>query len=84
MFHCPVGVWVIEQHAIILSATVRSPTVIICLPLWPLSLAWVGSSSLDKIAAISQTAFSDAISWKKGLVFCLFPKVLIDNNPPLV
>ena len=28
MFHCPVGVWVIEQHAIILSATVRSPTVI--------------------------------------------------------
>ena len=28
MFHCPVGVWVIEQRAIILSATVRSPTVI--------------------------------------------------------
>ena len=28
MFHCPVGVWVIEQHAIILSTTVRSPTVI--------------------------------------------------------
>ena len=27
MFHCPVGVWVIEQHAIILSATVRSPAV---------------------------------------------------------
>ena len=27
MFHCPVGVWVIEQRAIILSATVRSPTV---------------------------------------------------------
>ena len=27
MFHCPAGVWVIEQHAIILSATVRSPTV---------------------------------------------------------
>ena len=27
MFHCPVGFWVIEQHAIILSATVRSPTV---------------------------------------------------------
>ena len=27
MFHCPVGVYVIEQHAIILSATVRSPTV---------------------------------------------------------
>ena len=27
MFHCPVGVWVIEQHAKILSATVRSPTV---------------------------------------------------------
>ena len=27
MFHCPVEVWVIEQHAIILSATVRSPTV---------------------------------------------------------
>ena len=26
-FDCPVGVWVIEQHAIILSATVRSPTV---------------------------------------------------------
>ena len=26
MYHCPVGVWVIEQHAIILSATVRSPT----------------------------------------------------------
>ena len=29
MFHCPVGVWVIEQRAIILSATVRSPTVVI-------------------------------------------------------
>ena len=28
MFHCPVEVWVIEQRAIILSATVRSPTVI--------------------------------------------------------
>ena len=28
MFHCPVGVWVIDQRAIILSATVRSPTVI--------------------------------------------------------
>ena len=27
MFHCPMGVWVIEQHAIILIATVRSPTV---------------------------------------------------------
>ena len=27
MFHCPVGVWIIEQRAIILSATVRSPTV---------------------------------------------------------
>ena len=27
MFHCPVGFWVIEQHAIILSATVRYPTV---------------------------------------------------------
>ena len=26
-FDCPVGVWVIEQHAIILNATVRSPTV---------------------------------------------------------
>ena len=31
MFHCPVGVWVIEQRAIILSATVRSPTVIIAI-----------------------------------------------------
>ena len=29
MFHCPVEVWVIEQRAIILSATVRSPTVYI-------------------------------------------------------
>ena len=29
MFHCPVGVWVIEQHAIISSATVRSPTVLV-------------------------------------------------------
>ena len=28
MFHCPMGVWVIEQRAIIFSATVRSPTVI--------------------------------------------------------
>ena len=27
MFNCPVGVWVIEQHTIILSATARSPTV---------------------------------------------------------
>ena len=27
MFHCPVGVWVIEQRAMILSATVRYPTV---------------------------------------------------------
>ena len=29
MFHCPVGVWNIEQRAIISSATVRSPTVFI-------------------------------------------------------
>ena len=28
MFHCPVGVWLIEQRAIILSATLRSPTVL--------------------------------------------------------
>ena len=28
MFHCPVEVWVIEQRAIIFSATVRSPTVL--------------------------------------------------------
>ena len=28
-FDCPVGVWVIEQRAIMLSATVRSPTVYI-------------------------------------------------------
>ena len=27
-FDCPVGVWVIEQRAIMLSATVRSPTVL--------------------------------------------------------
>ena len=27
MFHYPVGVWVIEQRAIMLSAAVRSPTV---------------------------------------------------------
>ena len=30
MFHCPVGVWVIEQRAIMLSTTVRSPTVHLC------------------------------------------------------
>ena len=29
MHHCPVGVWVIEQRAIILSGTVRAPTVIL-------------------------------------------------------
>ena len=29
MFHCPVGVRVIEQRAIILSVTVRSPTVFV-------------------------------------------------------
>ena len=34
MFHCPVGVCVIEQRAIILSATVRSPTVLIQVPLY--------------------------------------------------
>ena len=27
MFYCPVGIWVIEQRTMILSATVRSPTV---------------------------------------------------------
>ena len=27
MFHCPVGSWVIEQNAVILNATVHSPTV---------------------------------------------------------
>ena len=31
MFHCPVGVWVIEQRAIMLSVTVRSPTVVLIL-----------------------------------------------------
>ena len=29
MFRCPVGVWVIEQRAIMLNATVRSPTVML-------------------------------------------------------
>ena len=28
MFHCPVGVWVIEPHAIMVSATGRTPTVV--------------------------------------------------------
>ena len=28
MFHCPVGVWVIEPHALMVSATVRSPTLV--------------------------------------------------------
>ena len=28
MFHCPMGVWVIEQRAVILIDTVRAPTVI--------------------------------------------------------
>ena len=30
MFHCPVGVGVIEQHAMMLSATVLSSTMEIC------------------------------------------------------
>ena len=34
MFHCPVGVWVIEQHAIIVCATVRSPTVVLDMPVF--------------------------------------------------
>ena len=34
MFHCPVGVWVIEQHAIILSATVRFTTVLTTHVMW--------------------------------------------------
>ena len=29
MHHCPVGVWFTEQRAIILSGTVRAPTVIL-------------------------------------------------------
>ena len=45
-------------------------------------------SPLDKMAAISQTIFSDAFSWKKSLVFWLRKKSLkfvpIDNNPVLV
>ena len=46
--------------------------------------------SLDKIAAISQTTFSNAFSWMKQFDFLLkfyikfVPKVLIDNNPALV
>ena len=38
MFHCPVGVWVIEQRAIIVSATVRSPTVRIQVYTFPITL----------------------------------------------
>ena len=41
---------------------------------------------LDKMAAISQTIFSDAFS-QKNENFCilkLFPKGLINNNPALV
>ena len=45
---------------------------------------------LDKMAAILQTTFSSAFSWKKSLVFCFeflmnfVPKGPIDNNPELV
>ena len=34
MFHCPVGVWIIEQHAMILCGTVPFPTVIVVLSKW--------------------------------------------------
>ena len=46
---------------------------------------------LDKMAAISQTIFSDAFSWMKSFVLKLIkislkfvPKGPIDNNPALV
>ena len=39
-FDCPVGVWVIEQRAIILSAIVRSPTVVNSPHKGPVILQW--------------------------------------------
>ena len=62
MFHCPVGIWVIEQRAIMSSATVRSPTVIFiiflsstqCIPLgcpFPTKLKNVALVSVFKTLA---------------------------------
>ena len=52
--------------------------------------AFINSSPLDKMAAILQTIFSDALSWIKSFAFLLkislmfVPKGPFDNNPALV
>ena len=49
-------------------------------------MRWFNTSSLDKMAAISQTIFSDAFSWLKGFVlwskfhWSLFPNVQLTIN----
>ena len=54
MFHCPVGVWVIEQHAIILSATVRSPTMIKLHTVYAQSQTYIFNSSRPSDAYMRQ------------------------------
>ena len=58
MFHCPVGVWVIEQRAIILSATVRSPTVNIETTEFTLLVLWRESTSSTRKGSIMRKTLS--------------------------
>ena len=66
MFHCPEGVWVIEQRAIILSATLRSPTVVYIHPFPPKRAIFLeGRRRLAKSRKMGhfQAQFRDILSY---------------------
>ena len=81
MFHCPVGVWVIEQHAIILRATVRSPTVYLyqCwyTANWTPRDKFQWNLNRNSYIFIHENAFGNKMSSGKWRQFCLGLNVLI-------
>ena len=65
MFHCPVGVWVIEQRAIISNATVRSPTV--CVVWWS---CWMSIKYCTESIYLTPV-FDVQVYIRTWLIFCL-------------
>ena len=60
-----------------------------CFLIWDCAIKIFPLLPLEKMAAISQTIFSDAFSWTKSFVFDsnllkFVPKGPVDNNPTLV
>ena len=81
MFHCPVGVWVIEQHAMILNATVRSPTVslqskqMVCGRRLVLCQRWISSIIIcwmERYPSITKTILRPTLFQCRALARCWF------------